>query len=235
MKQVLSLGAGVFFNQIGFFVLAIVMNLSLRYYGNSLDISIFGVFSLIYVFATMPFLGLAQGIQPIIGYNLGAKKYQRVFISLKKSLIFSICIGFAIFLVIICFPTDVLRLFTKEPMILNEGIFPLRTAMLITPLIGIQILGYFFFLAINQPFKSLFISLSRQAIFTLMFVIIFPPFIGKIGVWVVYPVADIFSVGIAFIMTKQEINKIKEKNILMGLLMESKQKELIVMHINLTI
>jgi putative MATE family efflux protein len=211
MKRIIALGTGVFFNQIGFFLLAIVMNISLRYYGTGLDISVYGVFSRIYV--TMPFLGLAQGIQPIIGYNFGAEKFQRILETLKKAIIFSLSMGLLLFVFMVLLPEGVLGLFTKEPLIIQKGIIPLRISMLMTPIIGIQILAYFFFLAINQPFKALFVSVSRQAIFTLLLVIILPLFIGKLGIWVAYPVADIISLGIACLLLNKESKQMKQYKI----------------------
>ncbi|MCK5767114.1 MAG: MATE family efflux transporter [Candidatus Atribacteria bacterium] len=213
IKQVLALGAVVFFNQIGFFLLTIAMNLSLRYYGTSLDISIYGVFSRIYVFVTMPFLGLAQGIQPIIGYNFGAEKYHRIKQTIKKALIFALSMGLVLFVITTFFPAWVLCLFTKDSIIIQEGVEPLRMAMLMTPFIGFQILSYFFFLAINQPFKALFVSLSRQAIFTLPLVVILPLFMDKMGIWVAYPVADVISAGIAYLLLSKETGKMKQYQI----------------------
>lgn len=213
MKRILALGTGVFFNQIGFFLLAIVMNLSLRYYGTGLDISIYGVFSRIYVFVTTPFLGLAQGIQPIIGYNFGAEKFQRILKTLKKAIVFSVSMGLVLFIFMVFLPESVLRLFTKETAVIGKGILPLRTSMLMTPIIGIQILTYFFFLAINKPFRALFVSISRQAIFTLLLVIILPLFMGKLGIWVAYPVADIISVGIAYLLLNKETKQMKQYQI----------------------
>jgi putative MATE family efflux protein len=211
MKRILALGTGVFFNQIGFFLLAIAMNISLRYYGTGLDISVYGVFSRIYVFVTMPFLGLAQGIQPIIGYNFGAEKFQRILEILKKAIVFSLSMGLVFFVFMFFLPGSVLGLFTKESIIIQKGIIPLQISMLATPIIGIQILTYFFFLAINQPFKALFVSVSRQAIFTLLLVIILPLFMGKLGVWAAYPVADIISVGIACLLLNKESKQMKQQ------------------------
>ncbi len=213
MKRILALGTGVFFNQIGFFLLAIVMNISLRYYGSGLDISVYGIFSRIYVFVTMPFLGLAQGIQPIIGYNFGAEKFQRILETLKKAIVFSLLMGVVLFVFMVFLPEGVLGLFTKESLIIRKGIIPLQISMLITPIIGIQILTYFFFLAINQPVKALFVSVSRQAIFTLLLVIILPLFMGKLGIWVAYPVADIISVGIAYLLLNKETKQMKQYQI----------------------
>jgi len=217
IKQVLVLGTGVFFNQIGFFLLAITMNLSLRYYGSSLDISIYGVFSRIYVFVTMPFLGLAQGIQPIIGFNFGAKKYHRIKQTIKKAIIFSLGMGLFLFTIMTFFPSAVLGLFTKDTMIIQEGVEPMKMAMLITPFIGFQILSYFFFLAINQPFKALFVSLSRQAIFTLPLVVILPLFMGKMGIWIAYPIADIISVVIACLLLRKEAIQLRDGLLLVNL------------------
>ena len=161
----------------------------------------------------MPFLGLAQGIQPIIGYNFGAEKYQRILTTLKKAIIFSMSMGLTLFALMTFFPESVLGLFTNESMIIQKGVIPLQISMLITPLIGIQILTYFFFLAINKPFKALFVSVSRQAIFTLLLVIILPLFMGKLGIWVAYPVADIISVGIACLLLNEETKQMKQYQI----------------------
>jgi len=121
--------------------------------------------------------------------------------------------GVVLFVFMVFLPEGVLGLFTKESLIIQKGIIPLQISMLITPLIGIQILTYFFFLAINQPFKALFVSVSRQAIFTLLLVIILPLFMGKLGIWVAYPVADIISVSIACLLLNKETKQMKQYQI----------------------
>jgi len=199
-KKVVTLGFGVFLNQLSFSILAIAMNLSLCHYGGSLDISVYGVISRIYIFVTMPFMGLAQGFQPIVGYNLGAKKYSRINKAIKTVVFFSIILGVILLFLFEIFPQAILGLFTSDIQLIKNGIPPLRIAMIMTPIVGIQILSYFFFLAIDRPLKGIFISLSRQSLFILPFILLLPPFLGTTGIWLAYPIADMISVGISYLM-----------------------------------
>lgn len=199
IKSIAGLGSGVFLNQISFSLLAMGMNLSLRHYGGSVDIAVYGVISRIYVFMTMPFLGLAQGIQPIIGYNFGAQQYFRVKKTVWRAIQFSSLMGSFLFLTLMFFPSQILGLFTHEVEFIAQGIEPLRIVMLFTPIIGIQILSYLFFLSIKQPIEGLLISLSRQMLFTIPLVITIPLFFGKIGIWIAYPMADLLTVGLSYI------------------------------------
>ena len=208
VKKIGSLGIGVFLNQIGFSLLAMGMNLSLRYYGGFMDIAVYGVISRIYVFMTLPFLGLAQGVQPIIGYNYGARKIEHIRETLKLALQLSFLMGGVLFIILMLFPQQVLNLFTRDSAIINRGILPLRIMTLMAPLIGIQIISYLFFLSIKQPMKGLLISLSRQTLFTLPLVIIMPLIMGKMGIWLAYPVADILAVGLSVYLITQEINRL---------------------------
>jgi len=210
IKSIAGLGSGVFLNQISFSLLAMGMNLSLRHYGGSADIALYGVISRIYVFITMPFLGLAQGIQPIIGYNFGAQQYLRVKKTVWRAIQFSFLIGSFLFLTLMLFPSQILGLFTHEVEIIVRGIEPLRIVMLLTPFIGIQILSYLFFLSIKQPVKGLLISLSRQMLFTIPLVITIPLFFGKIGIWIAYPMADFLAVGLSLYLLNQKLNDLTQ-------------------------
>lgn len=207
IKKVLALGSGVFFNQISFSILAIIMNLSLRHYGGTLSISVYGIISRIYIFITLPFMGLAQGFQPIVGYNLGAGKQSRIKEAIQVAVIFSILLGAIPFILFEACPGMVLGLFTKSADVVQNGITPLRITMMMTPIAGIQILSYFFFLAIGESSKAIFLSVSRQLIFLVPFILLLPLFLGVLGIWVAYPIADVISVAISYLLLASRKNR----------------------------
>jgi putative MATE family efflux protein len=194
LYKMIYLGAGAFLNQLSFTLLALVMNISLAYYGTPLDLSVYGVISRIYVFITTPLLGLAMGFQTVASYNYGAGEYRRVAEAVRKTIIVSVIIGIVLFLPMILFPGWTMGLFTGDVATVESGILPLRIVAMMTPIVGIQIVTYFFFMAIHQPGKSLFIAISRQVTFIIPLIVILPLFLGKTGIWAAYPVADILSV-----------------------------------------
>ena len=197
MHKISLLGMGPFMNQLGFSLLAMVMNLMLKKHGAELDLAIYGVLSRIIVFVTMPFTGVAQGLQPIIGFNLGAKNADRIKKATRVALLYAFGIGVILCVLLVGFPSQMLSLFTKDAAIIASGAAPLRFTMLLVPIIGVQIIAYFYFMAIHKPMRALVLSISRQVLFILPILIVLPSFMGLEGVWLAYPLADIFSVGLS--------------------------------------
>lgn len=204
VKKIITLGSGVFLNQISFSILAIVMNLSLLHYGEILDISIYGIISRLYIFITMPFLGLANGFQPVAGYNYSSGNHRRTIEAIETSVLFSILLGSILLILFEVFPAAVLRLFTNDIQTIERAIPLLRITMVMVPIVGIQIISYIFFLAIDKPIKAIFLSLSRQLIFLLPLILILPVPLGIMGLWIAYPIADVISVGVSYLMLTRE-------------------------------
>ncbi len=194
IRRISILGMGPFMNQLGFSLLAMVMNLMLKKYGTELDLAIYGVLSRIIVFVTMPFTGVAQGLQPIIGFNLGAKNPDRIKKATGVALLYAFGIGVVLCILLVGFPSQMLSLFTKDAAIITSGASPLRITMLFVPLIGVQIVSYFYFMAIHKPMRALILSISRQVLFILPMLIVLPRFFSVAGVWMAYPVADALSI-----------------------------------------
>jgi len=187
-----------------FSILGAIMNVSLQYYGRPLDLSIYSVIGRIYIFVTMPLIGLAQGFQAIVGYNFGAARYDRVVRAVRWGVLFSVIIGAVIFVGVVITPGWTMHCFTRDARIIAGGIQPLRVMMLFTPLIGIQILAYFFFMALVKPRETIFLSLTRQFIFLVPLLLVLPLFLKGQGLWVAYPAADVISVATALVFMVRE-------------------------------
>lgn len=206
--RLLALGAGTFFGQIGPSILAIVVNRSLQRYGTSFDLASYGMVSRIHVFITMPFLGLAQGLQPIAGFNAGAGKSDRVGRVTRLTLWCSVGLGIVMAIPCLFFPEALAKGFAENQNIRNAGAEALRLSLLMLPLIGVQIIGFSFLQALGHPVKTLILSLSRQVLFLIPLVVVLPVYWGIKGLWYAFPVADFLSVVLSYAWIRRELKNI---------------------------
>jgi Na+-driven multidrug efflux pump len=193
-RKILLIGLPPFSLQIAACVLQAIMNHQLHRFGGDMAISIIGIIYAFVMMILMPIFGLNQGVQPIIGYNYGAKKFDRVKRALLTAILFAAAgttIGFAI---VMLFPEQVVRLFDPD----NEkmavlGAHAMRVSMLMLPIVGFQIVAANYFQAVGKPKMSMLLSLSRQVLMLIPAVLILPEFFGLEGVWAALPTADACS------------------------------------------
>jgi len=163
--HILMMGASPFLmNFCSCFVLTI-LNWRLKTYGGDLAIGAYGIINSVGGLCALIVFGFNMGMQPIVGYNFGAKQYSRVLQTLKYSLLVGTVISSAGFLLAELFPWQIARAFTNDPILLNLTKSGLRIVFVVFPLVGGQIVCSTFFQAIGMPKISIFLSLSRQLIF----------------------------------------------------------------------
>ena len=230
-----TLGLAPFANQISLMIVQIVLNNSLRYYGaqsmfgEEIPIAIAGIIMKVGTIFSGIVIGLSQGNQPILSFNYGAKKYRRVkeafYVSLLVAFIISIC-SFAIYQ--LC-PDFILGLFgegTEEYFIFGRMFF--RKYLFFACLFFIQMLSANMFTAIGKPWKGMFLSLTRQIIYLLPLMLIFPRFWGIEGIIYAQPAADFLAISTAIIMDVIEYRKPEfrnEKGVLKEILFKKKTAE----------
>ena len=140
-------------------------------------------------------MGLTMGMQPIIGYNYGAQKQDRVKHTLRLGIIVGVLITSSGFIICELFPHAVSAIFTDSEELINMAATGFRICILMFPLVGAQIVISNFFQSIGKAKISIFLSLSRQLVYLLPGLLIFPGWYGLNGIWISMPVAD----GLAFI------------------------------------
>lgn len=211
IREIVTVGMGTFLSQLSLSLLAVIMNLSLRHYGNDLYISLYGVLGRILIFVNMPILGLAQGLQPIVGFNYGARKLDRVKSALVVSIFASIGVGGMICAFLNGVPRAVLGMFTNSPEILAIGMGPLRITTMLLPVIGVQIIAFSYFQALGKPFAALVASLSREFLILVPLLLFLPLVFGLHGVWIAYPIADALSVVLCLVWMRGQQRKLNEE------------------------
>jgi len=207
VKNIISIGISPFSLNVCACIVVIFINQGLMRYGGDLEVGAYGIGNKVGFIFAMFCMGVNQGMQPIVGYNYGAQKLDRV----KKALYLSMAVATAITatgsLVAFVCPELVCRLFTSDEELLARSAYALRINLSVFFVVGFQMVVVNFFQSIGKAKVSIFLSLSRQLLLLVPMLIIFPLFLGLDGVWLSLPTSDAFSAIIAFIVFMTYKNK----------------------------
>lgn len=195
IKNSFSIGSPNFFtNAAGCFVV-VLQNYNLLKYGGDLYVGAFSIINRIAFLFFMIILGFSQGMQPIVAYNFGAKKYERMWKAFRLTVMCALGVSILGSLICELFPYSLTHIFANGNSGLNAELVKItvegfRKNMCAFSVVGFQVIGTNFFASMNQPKKALFLSLTRQCIFLIPLLIILCPIIGVNGVWFAAPIAD---------------------------------------------
>ena len=209
-KGIIAIGFSPFIMQLVSSGITIMLNRQLVHYGGDLSIAAMGVINSIINLIIMPVFGINQGAQPIIGFNYGARQYDRVRETLKLAIIGATSFMVIRFLLVEIFPVGLMRLFTDKEALIQLGAEGMRIYLLMLPIIGFQIASSNYFQSTGQPRKSLFLSLSRQVLFLIPLIYILPNIhgLGLNGIWLAGPVSDLLSAVVAFAMLQHNLKRL---------------------------
>lgn len=199
-KDSLTIGMGPFLMNSAACIVTLFINQQLLKYGGDLAIGAYGIVNRISFFFIMINMGFNQGMQPIAGYNFGARKYTRVKRVFKLTLVCATivtCIGFLVSELI---PDVAVSLFTEDPELKSLADKGLRIINLAFPLVGFQMVSTNFFQSLGMVHKSILLSLSRQLLFLVPLIYFMPMFFGHRGVWMSFPIADSAAIILSAIM-----------------------------------
>ena len=218
-KKVLTLGISSFITQMSFvLVMAVENNLLAKYgaeskFGSEIPITVLGIVMKISQILNSIIIGIAAGSQPILGYNYGAEKYDRVKKTLKTILGLSVIISTIAFLLFQLIPETLISIFgSGNENYMEFACLAFRTYLMLCICNGIQIPSGIFFQAIGKSFKSAVLSLSRQILFLIPAMIILGNMFGIMGVLYSGPVADGLAFIIATILLVLEVKNLKKAN-----------------------
>ena len=215
IKKILMIGLAPFCMQVAGSIVQVIANNALMTYGGDLAIGAMAVITSVCTIFIMPIFGLNQGAQPIIGYNYGAKKYDRV----KKTYLYGLIACTAVLLLswifIVMLPEKAIGMFNNDPMLTDIAVNGIRVYLFVLPLIGVQMTASNYYQAIGKPKKSMLLGLSRQVLMLIPAFLILPKFMGLEGVWLAGPIADGIAVilsGVIIIREMRTLGKDEEVN-----------------------
>lgn len=213
--KIITLGFAPFTMQLASSALNFIMNKKLGTYGGDVAISGMGIVNSITTLMIMPIFGINQGVQPIIGYNYGAKKYGRVKQAYRSAVIFATVIVVFGWLMTRLFPQQLVYLFNNDDQqLISFGVKALKRFLMFLPIIGFQIVSSNYFQAVGKPNQSALLGLSRQVLILIPALIILPNFFGLDGVISAGPLADItssFLTGIFIILEMRKLDHLQKE------------------------
>ena len=197
VRGILSIGLSPFLMNLCSCLIVILINRGLKEHGGDMAIGAYGIVNRIAFLFVMIILGFNQGMQPIAGYNYGARLYPRVLQVTRLTMLCGVGVATLGFLLCEFVPEWIVRMFTTDADLIAKSVYGLRIVFAVFPLVGFQMVSTNFFLSIGMSKKAIFLSLTRQMLFLLPGLLILPPLLGTLGVWISMPISD----TVAFLAT----------------------------------
>ena len=193
MKDIMAIGVSALAMVLTGSIASIFVNRLLVFYGGDLHIAAFGIIHRIMMFALMPGMVIGQGLQPILGFNYGAKRYDRALKTIKIAVTYATVISTVAFFILYFSPEPFLRVFTDDVELIDVSVYAAKIVFAVMPVIGLMMVGQIIFQAIGKVIQAIISSLARSALFLLPTVLIFPHFWGIDGVWIAFPITDVLT------------------------------------------
>lgn len=209
--NIFTIGMSPFSMQMAGSVVVAIMNHALKENGGDLAIGASGIISSIAMLLVMLIIGIAQGMQPIVGFNHGAGHHDRVLATLRLSIIVSTLITGVGCIVSLLFPRLIVSVFSTDAELVSITDNGLRLTMLVFFVVGSQITISQFFQSIGVAWKAMFLSLSRQVLFLIPAILLFPPIWGLDGVWLAQPFSDFIAAVTAWGFLWYHVKNVKNK------------------------
>lgn len=215
VSKILAIGAAPFAMQIAASLVQVIANNVLSTYGTDMAIGAMATISSVSLMCLMPIFGINQGAQPIIGFNYGARQVDRAQKAYKISLIVATIILCVAFVLVQSFPETIIGIFNKDPKFMDISIKGLRIYLLMLPIVGISITGSNYIQSIGEAKTAMFLSLLRQVILLIPFILILPRLfnLGVNGVWIAQPLSDVISSVITVVILVKTMRRMNSEKV----------------------
>ena len=211
--RALGIGTAPFLMHLAACFVVIVLNNQLKRYGGDMAIATFGITNRFMFFFSMIVMGLNQGMQPIVGYNYGAKLYDRMIRALKLTAMCATCVMGMLWLFGLIWPEGFIRLFTHDEVLVAQSIAPARVMLCTMVMVGFPMVVGNFYTSIGMSEKAIFLSLTRQVLLLIPSILLLPLLFQTVevspiwGVWWSLPICDALAAIIAAIVLNRDMRK----------------------------
>ncbi len=188
---------------------AVFVNRTLVLYGGELSLSAFGILNRLAMLAIMPSIAIGNGLQPILGFNYGARRKKEALRALWLSAMATFGIGLGVSLLIYFFPRHLISIFTKDTALISLSLEASRKMFLALYLAGFSIMGSVVFQALGKAKKAFLLATARPALFMIPLVAILSHFYGTTGIWVSFPTTDTLSFLLALVLILPVVKELK--------------------------
>lgn len=214
VKNILTIGLAPFLLHICASLVTVLVNTALKTHGGDLYIGAYGIINRVVMLFVMIVAGLNQGMQPIVGYNYGARQFDRVVKVLKMTICCAVVVTTVGFLLGMLMPHLIVKIFVGEgsegaAQLIAVAEHGLRIVVAVFPVVGFQIVTSNFFQYIGKPQKAIALSMTRQLLFLVPLLATLPNWLGHTGVWLSMPIADALSVLLAAVLLHFQLKRFR--------------------------
>jgi len=213
LKDILAIGIASFARTVSGSISAILVNRTLVAYGGDFAVSAFGIINRIMMFAIMPGIVVGQGLQPILGFNYGAKHYDRALRVIKIAIAASTAWCIIAFMFLYFTPEPLIRIFSTDNELISLSVYAAKRVFLALYLIGSIMVGSLVFQSIGKAVQSFITSISRAALFLIPLVLVLPHFLQLEGVWLAFPITDALTFLLTLALLIPQIRELKSRGI----------------------
>ncbi|WP_273568867.1 MATE family efflux transporter [Maribacter halichondriae] len=224
LKEIGSLGFVTLSRQAVVSIIYLLMNNILFGLGGEAMVAVYAIIGRMLMFALFPVFGVTQGFLPIAGYNYGAYKYDRVKQTIYTAIKYAAILATIVFIGLMIFPAEIAGLFLSDrpdlseidlatnAFVLEHTPSAMRWVFAATPIIALQLIGAAYFQAIGKAVPALLLTLLRQGFFFIPLILILPNFLGELGVWISFPIADVLAAIVTGFYLRKEVKTTLVKN-----------------------
>lgn len=219
LREIGSLGFVTLARQAVTSITYLLLNNILFELGGEAQVAVYAIIGRMLMFALFPAFGVTQGFLPIAGFNYGAGKYQRVRESIKTAITYAAIVAIFVFAILMIFPAEIAGLFLSNrpgmspdeiaanTFVLEHSPAAMRLVFAATPIIALQLIGAAYFQAIGKAVPALLLTLTRQGFFFIPLILILPWYLGELGVWISFPIADTLSTIVTGYYLRKEVKR----------------------------
>ncbi len=224
LKEIGSLGFVTLSRQAVVSIIYLLMNNILFGLGGEAMVAVYAIIGRMLMFALFPVFGVTQGFLPIAGYNYGAHKYDRVKETIYTAIKYAAILATIVFIGLMIFPAEIAGLFLSDrpdlsemdlatnAFVLEHTPSAMRWVFAATPIIALQLIGAAYFQAIGKAIPALLLTLLRQGFFFIPLILILPNFLGELGVWISFPIADVLATIVTGFYLRKEVKATLVRN-----------------------
>jgi putative MATE family efflux protein len=209
LKSILAIGVASFARLLAASFSAMLVNRTLVTYGGDYAVSTFGILHRILMFAIMPGIVIGSGLQPILGFNYGAKRYDKALQVTKLAIIAATTCSVIVFFVLYFAPEPFIRIFTNDTDLIALASYAAKRLFLVMPMIGFMMVGSLVFQSIGKATKSFITAVARPVLFLIPLIFILPRFLQLDGVWWTFPIADALTVLLTLSLLIPQIRELR--------------------------
>lgn len=211
VEGIISIGMSPFLMNLCSCLIVLLINWGLKEHGGDMAIGAYGIVNRIVFLFAMIIMGFNQGMQPIAGYNYGARQYHRVIDVTKLTTLWGIGVATTGFLICHLFPEFIVGFFTTDEELTSAAVYGLHIVFAVFPIVGFQMVSTNFFLSVGLSRTAIFLSLTRQMLFLVPCLIVLPRIWGTFGVWVSIPIADLTATIVTAIVLIRQFRKFRQQ------------------------